>query len=107
MVACPPPPQGEEGTGEWILAVQATGKLITKEDEEETPLKIVSKAAISEMTSGRRDCGRGRTPLTTLGGKAGPLDSPPGRGGGVRDAAIPFQELFSRSSNLKQRISLF
>lgn len=34
MLARRPPPPGEEGTGEWILAVQATGKLITKGEEE-------------------------------------------------------------------------
>lgn len=45
MVACRPPPLGEEVTGEWILAVQATGKLINKEDEEENPLKIVTKSS--------------------------------------------------------------
>lgn len=45
MVACGPPPPGEEVTGEWILAVQATGTLLTKEDEEETPLKIVTKSS--------------------------------------------------------------
>lgn len=30
-----------------------------------------------------------------------------GEGGGIRDAATPFRELFSRSSNLRQRKSLF